>query len=147
MSSSSSAMIEAMTAGNRKNEATAMAPTAAMSTSHCRASTQNPVPAQSRTQATSPSPAQSRANQEASQTATKVTKEYSSERLKTRRNVGSKDWLKARDRALSMVEGFSPPPAHPQAAPWQAVPDTQRRACRAGPSRLKEAASPGLSRR
>src|SRR3546814_6861254 len=65
MSSSSSAMIVTMTAGNRKNEATAMAPMAAMSTSHCSTPTQKPSPAQSRTQAISHSPAQSRANHEA----------------------------------------------------------------------------------
>src|SRR3546814_9923943 len=88
MSSSSSAMIVTMTAGNRKNEATAMAPMAARSTSHCRTPTQNPSPAQSRTQATRPSPAQSSANHEASQTVTKVTREYRRERLKTRRKAG-----------------------------------------------------------
>ena len=80
-----------------------MAPMAAMSTSHCTTSTQNPWPAQSRSQATSHPPAQSSANHEASQTTMKVTRENSRERLKTRRKAGSKDWLKARDRALSMM--------------------------------------------
>jgi hypothetical protein len=35
-----------------------------------------------------------------------VTAENSSERLKTRRKAGSKDWLKARDRALNMIRGI-----------------------------------------
>src|SRR3546814_8884222 len=55
-------------------------------------------------------------------TVTKVTREYRRERLKTRRKAGSKVWLKARDRALSMTEVFNPPGAAPQDAsrlPWR----------------------------
>src|SRR3546814_18700795 len=46
----------------------------------------------------------------------KVISEYSRERLNTRRKAGSKAWLKARDRALSMIEVFSSPGAQRQAA-------------------------------
>src|SRR3546814_13295503 len=46
----------------------------------------------------------------------KVISEYSRERLNTRRKAGSKAWLKARDRALSMIEVFSRPGAQRQAA-------------------------------
>src|SRR3546814_3792812 len=46
----------------------------------------------------------------------KVISEYSRERLNTRRKAGSKAWLKARGRALSMNEVFSRPGAQRQAA-------------------------------